>query len=102
MDIGSTIELLRKRKNISQKSLADLAGITQSYLSQIEGNKKDPNMKTLQDISNALEIPLPFLLLNSISIDDVPTQKQDAFKIVMPLLKSLLSGYLNDADNDKV
>jgi len=94
MNIGSAIESVRKIKNISQKDLAERAEITQSYLSLIESDKKIPNVKTLNAISAVLDLPTPFLLLFSISENDVPNNKQESFKLVFPLIKSLLSEYV--------
>lgn len=94
MNIGTAIESVRKTKNMSQSELAFQANITQSYLSLIENNKKEPNMKILKSISESLSVPLPFLLLFSITKEDVPESKQESFTVIMPLIKSLLSEYV--------
>lgn len=94
MNIGEAIETIRKIKRLSQGDLAHQANITQSYLSLIENNKKEPNLKTLKTISSSLDIPLPFLLLYSINKEDVPENKQDSFQVIIPLIKSLLGEYV--------
>lgn len=94
MNIGEAIETIRKIKRLSQGDLANQANITQSYLSLIENNKKEPNLKTLKTISSSLDIPLPFLLLYSINKEDVPESKQDSFQVIIPLIKSLLGEYV--------
>lgn len=96
MNIGSSIESLRKLKNISQKELSIKAQITQSYLSLIENNKKEPNLKTLKDISVSLDVPLPFLFLMSMDVDDIAENKKETFLLVMPLVKSLLNTYIHN------
>ncbi|WP_373262779.1 helix-turn-helix domain-containing protein, partial [Bacteroides thetaiotaomicron] len=42
MNIGKIIKETRKSKGLKQQSFAKMCGITQTYLSQIENNVKDP------------------------------------------------------------
>jgi len=66
MDLGKTIKRIRKLKDISQKELSESSGITQAYLSLIEGNKKEPTVTTLDRIATALGIPISVLLYLSV------------------------------------
>ena len=91
MNIGATIENLRKKKNIKQNELAKLSNITPSYLSLIESNKKDPNLSTLRSISTALNTPLPIIFFLSLTEDDIPENKKDSYKLLSPLVKSVIS-----------
>ena len=59
MNLGTIIKNSRKQKGQTQLEFATSCGITQTYLSQIENNNKEPNLATLKEISNKLEIPLP-------------------------------------------
>ena len=55
MGIGRKIAKLRQEKNLTQKSLAERAGISESYLSRIEEeNCPRPHMKALSRIADAL------------------------------------------------
>lgn len=94
MNVGTAIEEIRRQKDVSQKDLASRSNIGQSYLSSIENNKKDPNLSTLKDISDALEVPLPLLFLFSLEESDIPEHKRDIFTIVMPIIKSLVENYI--------
>ena len=49
---GKTIELWREKNKLSQRECAELLGITQAYLSEIEANKKVPSVLLLEAISN--------------------------------------------------
>ena len=52
----------RSEKGLSQEALADRAGLHRTYISQIERGLKSPSLKSLEQIANALGIPLSNLL----------------------------------------
>ena len=58
MRIGETIKLCRTQKRLTQAELAGLSGISVSYLSLLERNKRDPNFSTLESIVISLGIPM--------------------------------------------
>ena len=95
MDLGNIIKNIRKQKGQTQDEFALSCGITQTYLSQIEGNLKEPNLSTLKDISKGLGVPLPILFFLSMTDDDVQPNKRKAFKIVRPSIKSLVNEFFN-------
>lgn len=90
MNIGESIQAFRKQKNLRQTHIADQCGITTTYLSQIENNKKDPTIATLKKICKAMDIPLPILLMLSINVDDIPQEKKESFKFIMPSIKQII------------
>lgn len=93
MDLGNVIKNIRKQKALTQNEFASLCGITQTYLSQIEGNLKEPNLSTLKVISENLNIPLPILFFLSMTKEDVQPNKREAFEIVSPSVKSLVNEF---------
>ena len=56
MQIGATIKSLRLGKNLKQNDLAELAGISNTYLSDIEKGRSAPSLKTLTKIIKALGV----------------------------------------------
>ena len=58
MDIAKRITYFRTLKSYSINKLANLAGISQSYLRDVELGKKNPTIETLSYICDALEISL--------------------------------------------
>lgn len=90
MDLGTVIKNIRKQRQQTQSELAVLCNISQTYLSQIEVNKKDPNLLTLKKISSHLEVPLPILFFLSMNEEDVDPKKRDAFKLINSPLKNLI------------
>lgn len=90
MDLGTTLKKLRKQKDMTQEDFASICGITQTYLSQIENNQREPNLSTLKVISEKLEMPLPIIFYLSMNEEDVPEEKRKAFEMVSPSVKSLV------------
>ena len=93
MNLGNIIKKTRKQRNQTQEEFALSCGITQTYLSQIENNLKEPNLSTLKTISNNLEIPLPIMFFLSLTEDDIQLNKKEAFELIRPSVKSLVDEY---------
>lgn len=58
MDIGKRITFYRTRKNYTVNKLANLSGISQSYLRDVELGNKNPTVETLSYVCDALGISL--------------------------------------------
>lgn len=56
--IGITIAEFRNKQKISQETLAEKSGIHRTYLSEVEGGKRNPTISVLNNIVLALEIRL--------------------------------------------
>ncbi|MGE4207487.1 MAG: helix-turn-helix transcriptional regulator [Vulcanimicrobiota bacterium] len=64
MSIGHIIAKYRKQKGLKQWELADLVGVSQSYVARWETDRVNPRMGTLEKVAEALEIPVEQLLLD--------------------------------------
>lgn len=62
MELGPAIRLCRHQRRMTLPALASAAGVTSSYLSLLEREKRKPNFETLERISLALGMPLSLLL----------------------------------------
>ncbi len=62
-EIGKIIAHHRKEKGLSQETLADLAAIHRTYVSQIERGLKYPTIYVLVQISKALDIKLSQMII---------------------------------------
>ena len=58
MNIGEKIKFFRTQKNVTINKLATQAGISQSFLRDIELGNKKPSVETLSYICDALKISL--------------------------------------------
>jgi transcriptional regulator with XRE-family HTH domain len=97
MNLGQTISELREKRGMKQKDLAERTGLTQSYLSQIEANKKEPNLSTLKLIGEILGVPLPIIFFLAIDEQDLPERKKEAFDMLQPLIKNLINDFFIDS-----
>lgn len=52
----------RVELRLSQKELANQAGISVTYLSELERNKRFPSARICVDIANTLHVPMDYLL----------------------------------------
>jgi predicted transcriptional regulator len=61
--IPPIIELVRRRQalGLTQRAVADRAGLTQTYLSKIERGKLDPRLSTVQEIARAESLEMMFV-----------------------------------------
>ncbi len=71
-DVGDFIREQRERANLSLRRLADRAGISNPYLSQIERGIRKPSAEILKRLSRALEISAESLYTRAGLIDAGP------------------------------
>lgn len=55
------IKIVRKYRGMTQADLADAAGISRPYLTEIETGKKDGSIRALKSIAGALDVSLEIL-----------------------------------------
>lgn len=58
MDVGKRIRELREMRGFTVNRLANMAGISQSYLRDVELGNKNPTVETLSYFCDALNISL--------------------------------------------
>lgn len=95
MDLGTTIKNIRKSQGLKQGEFAIKCGITQTYLSQIESNSKEPNLSTIRLISDKLNLPIPILFFLSMTSEDVHPSKREAYKILGPSINSFVNEFFS-------
>ena len=69
--LGERIYESRKRRKLTQSDLAEMVGISNTYLSHIENGSKNMSMDTFIDIVNALGVTADELLIDNIRTDDM-------------------------------
>ena len=105
-EVGEFIRLQRERANLSLRRLADRAGISNPYLSQIERGVRKPSAEILKRISRALSISaetlytraglieggsVPLPVIDAIEADPIlsPRQKQVLLDVYRTLISSV-------------
>ena len=63
MKIGTRVRELRNENGLSLRELGKRAGVSASFLSQVENDQVSPSLNSLQSIATALNVPM-FSLLN--------------------------------------
>jgi transcriptional regulator with XRE-family HTH domain len=56
--VGVNIQRLRRAAELSQEELGALADVHQTYLSQLEGGKRNPSVDVLERIAKALKVDI--------------------------------------------
>ena len=95
MSIGKNIKKLREIHNLSQKELAEIAGVSDKAVSTWENGLKDPRMGAIQKIADHFGILKSDIIEEKI---DVSSKRPHNLKtvegqsIAMPLLGSIAAG----------
>ena len=69
-DIGEFIRDLRRNARISLRQLAQQAGVSNPYLSQIERGLRKPSAEVLAQLASALRVSTPMMYLRAGLLDD--------------------------------
>jgi transcriptional regulator with XRE-family HTH domain len=68
-DIGEFIRELRRSARISLRQLAEQAGVSNPYLSQIERGLRKPSAEVLAQLASALRVSTPVMYLRAGLLD---------------------------------
>lgn len=97
MDIAERIRFFREQKGITVNKLANTAGISQSFLRELEIGNKKPTVETVSLICDALHITLrdffddtmPSALLNNDLIQQIYRLTPNQQNLLRDFLKTL-------------
>lgn len=59
---GNMVQMLRKRRGITQQAMSDALKIERPYLSALENGKMGPSMLLLTAIGHHLRVPIALLI----------------------------------------
>lgn len=54
--LGGAIRQLREKAELSQEELADRAGLSRAWVSEIESGRKSPMWRTVEQLARGLEV----------------------------------------------
>jgi transcriptional regulator with XRE-family HTH domain len=75
--LGSFIRAQRQLANLSLRQMADLAQVSNPYLSQLERGLHEPSVRVLQSIARALNVSADTLLAHAGVDDDTESDLPD-------------------------
>lgn len=79
--LGAHIKDVRKRRNMTQETLAELVDVTSQHISNIETGKTKVSLSTFIKIVNELNIPPEMVLAECMRIE-APALKSDIMDII--------------------
>ena len=62
MSLGENMKKFRKEKKLTQFDLANISGLSRSYIADVERNRYSPSLDTLNTLAKALEISVSELI----------------------------------------
>jgi len=70
--LSERLKYLRETRNLTQKDLGEMAGVSQATIAHIEKGSKDPSVDTLDKIASALDIHIAtFFSTNDVFVFDM-------------------------------
>jgi len=69
--IASRIHSMREQRNLSQRALAEAAGVSAAALSQIEAGQTSPSVATLEKLADGMAVPVAAFFLDTGERSDV-------------------------------
>lgn len=75
------------KRDINASELSSLSGVSNSYLSDLFHQKGNPSIKTMQSISEALNIPLPKMLQQKPEKESLP-KGYERVNVILPEMKA--------------
>lgn len=76
LDLGMKIRRIRREKFLTQEQLAEMTGISASFLGHIERGTRVASVDTLVSLCNALRVSPNFLLSASLDEEDFRNDPQ--------------------------
>jgi transcriptional regulator with XRE-family HTH domain len=83
LPLGDRIRARRKELGLSQGELAERAGLTASFISQVERDVTSPSIDSLYKISQALDVPVFQFLLEPNGASPI-VRRQERMRITWP------------------
>lgn len=95
--IGKTLKRLRAAAGIRQGDFAVRLGITQSYLSTVEAERKTPSPELVEKIAREFGIPAAGLYSMAASADDVKPEYREVLTKLLELQSLLMEQIAADS-----
>ncbi|CAF1735643.1 MULTISPECIES: helix-turn-helix domain-containing protein [Bacillus] len=74
MTVGQRIKAIRKERKLTQVQLADKANLSRSYLADIERDRYNPSLSTLESVAGALGVQVSAIVSEENLIKEEPAE----------------------------
>ncbi|CAF1719418.1 helix-turn-helix domain-containing protein [Bacillus subtilis] len=74
MTVGQRIKAIRKERKLTQVQLADKANLSRSYLADIERDRYNPSLSTLESVAGALGVQVSAIVGEENLIKEEPAE----------------------------
>lgn len=91
-EVAKKIKALREARNLSQNALANNAGVSPTYISQLERGEKSPTIEYMNHICWGLGITLEEFFANNEALENKIEDKLSTLSFEQ---KKLLNNFLN-------
>jgi transcriptional regulator with XRE-family HTH domain len=91
MEIGPTLRKVRRARGITLKEVSQEAGLSKSFVSQVEAGDANPSIASLKRIASALDLPLATLFVTTGSVPESASTRGDATVIRRDERKMLIA-----------
>ena len=88
LQLGPRIRSLRQARNVTLRELAERAGVTESFLSQVEREVTSPSIASVQRIARALDLGIAELFVDEAPLGKV-VRRSERQRIVYPGLNAV-------------
>lgn len=100
---ASNLKKIREERGLSQNKLGALAGVNQTTIARWESKEIAPSIDNVEDLANALNIPLPDLLGKDLRFDNGSYMKpivEDDNMVQIPVLGTIKAGIPIEAQQE--
>jgi len=91
MEIGPTLRRVRRERGITIKEVSQEAGLSKSFVSQVEAGDANPSIASLKRIASALDLPLATLFVSTGSAAESESTRSDVTVIRSDQRKTLIA-----------
>ncbi|HEV8697178.1 MAG TPA: helix-turn-helix transcriptional regulator, partial [Candidatus Limnocylindrales bacterium] len=88
LQLGATIRSLRQARHLTLRDVAQRAGVTESFLSQVERDVASPSIATVHRIARALDLSIAQLFANDADTGRI-VRKEARRRVVYQGLKAV-------------
>lgn len=102
-EISDKLRALRKSKKMTLKDVADRAGCTSAYISQLEKGRANPSIATLKKIASVFNVRIiDFFLDNDDEEDEVVVRKNQRVKMGFNMGSAVIESLVKTTENKRM